>query len=1250
MDNITNNLTEAVNTLIEGLEKDKGDLLVNATVQEVKDNGSYLVETDSGTKFYLTTEQALRTNARIVVRVPEGDWTQTKTLVGVISTKIEDEYKKHINFLNSLSMTGAMGIKFTVADEAAYQALTPTGGAPYPNATFDQWRFDIRFANDIDEPKDTLKFKLVMVTEKGNEETETIIFDQDDYIGSNNISSAFWQHAAYKITDTALNDNIANLKFRFYSNNKDVKIFNKDDSVGLTLHLGYAEPALGWKITPEKQAYSNDDFKISAEYYNGGTLYCSWNEIAWETGNMHLLKYVPQYEKDEEKDWEQLNWQTTPQDFITKNNKSDTATFYKVAVKDNGSWVYSDTFSLSNAEAVVSDKDISISGSNVKFTVTDNDQKGQYYYSTNGSLLNRGVEYFIKAEPNDKSPFLDGKRLQYYWEFPKYTFDVKEITPVEGHLLGADGSWSAESQKWSNLIPRTCVIKPASSIIPSIKETFWIAEDSNGNNKKEYCQAIKEHSGEWSLEYKGADTDTFYYSLNDNYKGATEVVSCLIYTSPSNNCKGSCYLKFLPFQSNGLNYRLEVGYADSAVHNLVIGDSNPVQVVAKLYNIIEDKESGNITEEEVPNASFDWELVKQPPYNENKTDYLFDVKFSSKDENGNNKELLFKGGTYPGSVNRIDKAWIDGGHDSNWNYYTGNSIWITPPTKYSGWGGTEVWNYVLKVSTTIKIRDEQTQDDRGPKAISRTISEYLPLDLARFSGSYMQGAEKIIFSYSNKCSYDGAPYIYIGAGEVQEYGYIYGTENYWTNLPETTTDIGIQYNKDCQITLTLPTTYSIKSSQDVFCIYGYCSIGGGNDVKQIHCLYVKPVLIDYNPWGENTWLNNILGNTISQSDTALFTPYLAAGTKNKENKFTGVILGEAQGVTTNTKTWGLFGQQEGSPRFEFTEKGEAYIGDENNYLKLENGTFEIKTKKFELNTNDLKIYSGEHKINGTEEGSSIVSGNLDSSGTFYQRIKLGKINDSKHGLELYGPSTISIYNTKKQEGTTLNNENKIFWIDDNGELELKGRINATSGTIGNFKIDTRYLQSINGQHGMDSSEESEWAFWAGYKDDGTYAFKVSSNGAIYSNSNFTITGSLNFSYNGTTLRDFYNAGTNEKSTFFGWWDSSVNQYDKTGMYLIQQASGDKIIGFYSPWIELEVVNHTYFSWGLESRDNTTKWGPHFYANKKFYRIGNFIWSGKGDSSENSVYLVNSDNVHTISVDNNGTVVFYDGAGSILRAV
>ena len=91
-------------------------------------------------------------------------------------------------------------------------------------------------------------------------------------------------------------------------------------------------------------------------------------------------------------------------------------------------------------------------------------------------------------------------------------------------------------------------------------------------------------------------------------------------------------------------------------------------------------------------------------------------------------------------------------------------------------------------------------------------------------------------------------------------------------------------------------------------------------------------------------INEWDGTSTTVQDTYIISPMIAAGTKNNNNQFTGVMMG----THTNFPSTGLYGFKDGVATFGFKEDGSCFLGANE------------ETGRIEFNTGDnsnLKIVS-----------------------------------------------------------------------------------------------------------------------------------------------------------------------------------------------------------------------------------------------------------------------------------------------------
>lgn len=90
-------------------------------------------------------------------------------------------------------------------------------------------------------------------------------------------------------------------------------------------------------------------------------------------------------------------------------------------------------------------------------------------------------------------------------------------------------------------------------------------------------------------------------------------------------------------------------------------------------------------------------------------------------------------------------------------------------------------------------------------------------------------------------------------------------------------------------------------------------------------LYAAPILITQNRYG-NDIINGWNGSTIVNEDkNYILSQMIGAGVKNKDNSFSGVIMGRVADQGYNSQT-GLYGFHEGEQSYAFKEDGTAFIG------------------------------------------------------------------------------------------------------------------------------------------------------------------------------------------------------------------------------------------------------------------------------------------------------------------------------------
>lgn len=140
--------------------------------------------------------------------------------------------------------------------------------------------------------------------------------------------------------------------------------------------------------------------------------------------------------------------------------------------------------------------------------------------------------------------------------------------------------------------------------------------------------------------------------------------------------------------------------------------------------------------------------------------------------------------------------------------------------------------------------------------------------------------------------------------------------------------------------------------------------------KENGLVWIQPVIITSNLFGFE-FVNQWSGDKVELGDDYIATPMFAAGSKNENNQFTGLVMGELS-KTGDFKN-GLYGYHNGFNTFGLNSDGSFYFGKDNLVFKpkgsySENGAwkdeseFTINTSNFVLNGgNSLYFNSKENK-------------------------------------------------------------------------------------------------------------------------------------------------------------------------------------------------------------------------------------------------------------------------------------------------
>ena len=264
--------------------------------------------------------------------------------------------------------------------------------------------------------------------------------------------------------------------------------------------------------------------------------------------------------------------------------------------------------------------------------------------------------------------------------------------------------------------------------------------------------------------------------------------------------------------------------------------------------------------------------------------------------------------------------------------------------EYSWYGRTNVPSCFNSNSGVQEDNTYFIQIDNAPNS-----DEYIVLQMTMKYNNYSNLTAYLPFAFANKVNensyaempdgvfeviYDSAsglpftdnyniPYLIdnIDTNEIQWNTYIVDN-NIYTN----TKDIierpyypSINTNNSNALNTLLPSSFYTEGLKPV-------SIRAIN--KQTNYVYwSQPLLILKNKFPNsliNKWNENLL---IDEENNTIMSAMMAAGTKDEENKFSGVLMGAIQGKSEGALAQhGLYGYQAGEQSFAFKEDGTAFIG------------------------------------------------------------------------------------------------------------------------------------------------------------------------------------------------------------------------------------------------------------------------------------------------------------------------------------
>lgn len=310
-------------------------------------------------------------------------------------------------------------------------------------------------------------------------------------------------------------------------------------------------------------------------------------------------------------------------------------------------------------------------------------------------------------------------------------------------------------------------------------------------------------------------------------------------------------------------------------------------------------------------------------------------------------------------------------------------------------------------------------------------------------------------------------------------------------------------------------------------------------------------------------INNWNGTSTITDKAYIISPMIAAGKKNSDNQFTGVMLGTHKQLIDSSDRTGLYGFQNGIATFGFKEDGGCFIGanettgriefntGDSSSLKIVSKNFKLSSSNVSIDTNGIEINGGDFTIKDKNGNSKFYFDNstaklmlqgylTDGSGTnFY----FGDLPAAQHGVGLFA------FNK---------NDNWIkFWPSSAGNTCISGKngiiitSTANNNTIAKFSASGSdiYSNTITLQASGNNST-CLTQIWGGlevtyYKNGWYSSFKTnrtSSGGTLYDTWSYeTLSGEV---IQSGEIRSVGSLGLVNNKTFF----SQGNGYSEAALY------------------------------------------------------------------------------------------------------
>lgn len=387
----------------------------------------------------------------------------------------------------------------------------------------------------------------------------------------------------------------------------------------------------------------------------------------------------------------------------------------------------------------------------------------------------------------------------------------------------------------------------------------------------------------------------------------------------------------------------------------------------------------------------------------------------------------------------------------------GETALITKKGEVSGYGIVVATTYVW---VSNKIAEDEESEDEDISSRQVMLTAYLPLSYAEnnYISDLLEGPVRVMYDGGGSNPvYTKLPYnLYMGGTlRIEEINWSIHCQN---NGEE-------RYIGKINDGLYVPPVMLITGLGPVW-------VEGKVDGN---CIWSQRILLQVNRFGSsmlNRWDGSL---TIDEENNQILSSIIGAGSKDSENKFTGVIMGDIGKDIKNAKT-GLYGYNAGQQAFSFLADGTATIGQSGrgalkfdgnkgtinaqNYLKDETGMLldfddaefltklvkirgQAKSRNNVLEIDGFELDDNDNEMNGVHPLMRVGNKNY-----FLQSANWNGdsgINGRGFKLDL-GKNKILGYNTKLEFFNTIQNDSNTVDYLPSGN-EIAGSLNYYYGEV-----------------------------------------------------------------------------------------------------------------------------------------------------------------------------------------------------------